>query len=103
MGSFEKAGLKGLLTTSTNPTHMLENLPKVERRGFDVEAKIFKQVQKEFNEALSKKRGGALFDIKDKKRGGVALSSLSPLLPLGGGTAGTKEAAKSGGVLGLKA
>merc|ERR1711990_568109 len=32
---------------------LLGSLPKVERRGFDVEAKLFQQVQKEFEQTLA--------------------------------------------------
>jgi len=44
---------------------LLDNLPKVERRGFDVEAKLFQQVQKEYEEARSKKR---FIDIGERSK-----------------------------------
>lgn len=45
---------------------LLGSLPKVERRGFDVEAKLFQQVQKEFEQTLARKRD--MFDILDRAK-----------------------------------
>jgi len=55
-------------------TRLLDGLPKVERRGFDVEAKLFQQVQKEYEEARKKKTLN--FDITDRSKH----NAVGPLL-----------------------
>lgn len=56
----------GLMGDSMNSKALLAKLPKVERGGFDVEAKLFQQVQKEYEQALAKKRN--MFDIVDRAK-----------------------------------
>jgi len=67
---------------------ILDNLPKVERGGFDVEAKIFHQVQKEYEEALAKKRN--MFDIADRAKH----TAVIPLLSRQPGQGSEKKAAQ---------
>ena len=45
------------MPTPSGQSKLLESLPRVEKRGFDVEAKLFNQMNKEFELALSKTSG----------------------------------------------
>lgn len=58
---------------------LLDSLPKVERRGFDVEAKLFMQVQKEYEEARTKKK--TFVELGDRAKHTAANPLLARSLP----------------------